>query len=134
MVILPTSLHQERSHPPFVTFNPTQSQGRTLGMVSPPFKVGHMVGSPISPQMSFSLECMEPLKVFRESSALQTTSWCMAGGTQGQKQTIIMIRMPSSWQVINQSINQTSIAQITPAKPGSVARQPNQCSGKRSLS
>ena len=29
---------------------------------------------------------------------------------------------------INQSINQTSIAPISPAKPGSVARQPNQCS------
>ena len=29
---------------------------------------------------------------------------------------------------INQSINQTFIAPISPAKPGSVARQPNQCS------
>ena len=28
----------------------------------------------------------------------------------------------------NQSSNQTSIAPISPAKPGSVARQPNQCS------
>ena len=31
-------------------------------------------------------------------------------------------------QSINQSINQISIAPISPAKPGSVARQPNQCS------
>ena len=32
----------------------------------------------------------------------------------------------------NQSINQTSIALISPAKPGSVARQPNQCSTAKS--
>ena len=32
----------------------------------------------------------------------------------------------------NQSINQTSIAPISPAKPGSVARQPNQCSTAKS--
>ena len=29
---------------------------------------------------------------------------------------------------VNQSTNQTSIAPISPAKTGSVARQPNQCS------
>ena len=29
---------------------------------------------------------------------------------------------------INQSINQTSIAPISPVKPGSLARQPNHCS------
>ena len=34
--------------------------------------------------------------------------------------------------VINQSINQISIAPISPAKPGSVARQPNQCSTAKS--
>ena len=33
---------------------------------------------------------------------------------------------------INRSINQTSIAPISPAKPGSVARQPNQCSTAKS--
>ena len=33
---------------------------------------------------------------------------------------------------INQSINQTSIASISPAKPGSVARQPNQWSTAKS--
>ena len=33
---------------------------------------------------------------------------------------------------LNQSINQTSIAPISPAKPGSVARQPNQCSTAKS--
>ena len=33
---------------------------------------------------------------------------------------------------INQSINQTSIASISPAKPGSKARQPNQCSTAKS--
>ena len=33
---------------------------------------------------------------------------------------------------VNQSINQTSIAPISPAKPGSVARQPNQCSTAKS--
>ena len=32
------------------------------------------------------------------------------------------------YQSINQSINKTSIVPISPAKPGSVARQPNQCS------
>ena len=34
--------------------------------------------------------------------------------------------------IINQSVNQTSIASISPAKPGSVARQPNQCSTAKS--
>ena len=34
--------------------------------------------------------------------------------------------------ISNQSINQTSIAPISPAKPGSVARQPNQCSTAKS--
>ena len=29
---------------------------------------------------------------------------------------------------MDQSINQTSITPISPGKPGSVARQPNQCS------
>ena len=33
---------------------------------------------------------------------------------------------------INQSVNQTSIAPIFPAKPGSVARQLNQCSTTKS--
>ena len=33
---------------------------------------------------------------------------------------------------INLSINETSIAPISPAKPGSVARQPNQCSTAKS--
>ena len=33
---------------------------------------------------------------------------------------------------INQSINQTSIAPLSPAKPGSVMRQPNQCSTAKS--
>ena len=33
---------------------------------------------------------------------------------------------------INQSINQTSIAPISPAKPSSVVRQPNQCSTAKS--
>ena len=33
---------------------------------------------------------------------------------------------------INLSINQSSIAPISPAKPGSVARQPNQCSTAKS--
>ena len=33
---------------------------------------------------------------------------------------------------VNQSINQTSIAPISPAKPDSVARQPNQCSTAKS--
>ena len=33
---------------------------------------------------------------------------------------------------VNQSIKQTSIALISPAKPGSVARQPNQCSTAKS--
>ena len=31
-------------------------------------------------------------------------------------------------QPINQSINQTSIVPVSPVKPGSVARQPHQCS------
>ena len=35
-------------------------------------------------------------------------------------------------QSINQSINQTSITPISPVKPGSVARQPNQCSTAKS--
>ena len=34
--------------------------------------------------------------------------------------------------ILNQSIKQTSIAPISPAKPGSVARQPNQCSTAKS--
>ena len=34
--------------------------------------------------------------------------------------------------ILNQSINQTSIVPISPAKPGSVARQPNQCSAAKS--
>ena len=34
--------------------------------------------------------------------------------------------------IINQSINQTSITPISPVKPGSVARQPNQCSTAKS--
>ena len=34
--------------------------------------------------------------------------------------------------LFNQSINQTSIAPISPAKPGSVARQPNQSSTAKS--
>ena len=33
---------------------------------------------------------------------------------------------------INQSFNRTSIAPISPAKPGAVARQPNQCSTAKS--
>ena len=37
-----------------------------------------------------------------------------------------------SKQQIYQSINQTSITPISPAKPGSVARQPNQCSTAKS--
>ena len=36
------------------------------------------------------------------------------------------------YQSVNQSINQTSIAPISPAKPGSVARQPNQYSTAKS--
>ena len=35
-------------------------------------------------------------------------------------------------QLINQSINQTSIAPISPTKPGSMAWQPNQCSTAKS--
>ena len=34
---------------------------------------------------------------------------------------------------INQSINQISIAPITPAWPGSVVQQPDQCSNAKSL-
>ena len=36
-------------------------------------------------------------------------------------------------QLINQSIDQISIAPISPAKPGSVAQQPNQCSIVKSM-
>ena len=43
----------------------------------------------------------------------------------------LMLRY-SQKQLINQSINQTSIAPISPAKPGSEARQPNQCSTAKS--
>ena len=41
-------------------------------------------------------------------------------------------REGSRYQSINQPINQTSIAPVSPAKPGSVARQPNQCSTAKS--
>ena len=34
---------------------------------------------------------------------------------------------------INQLINQTSVAPISPAKPGSLGRQPNQCSTAKSI-
>ena len=36
------------------------------------------------------------------------------------------------YQSINQSINQISIALMSPAKPGSVVRQPNQCATAKS--
>ena len=46
---------------------------------------------------------------------------------------IVYFRHPQYWcpvlrTYINQSINQASISPISPAKPGSVAQQPNQCS------
>ena len=39
---------------------------------------------------------------------------------------------PTTYQSINQSINQTSIAPISPVKPAPVAQQPNQCSTAKS--
>ena len=47
---------------------------------------------------------------------------------------VYSIRISSFYfnQSINQSISQTSIAPISPAKPDSVARQPNQCSTAKS--
>ena len=46
---------------------------------------------------------------------------CLLGDKCEKVGAIIILR-------INQSINRTFIAPISPAKPGSVARQPNQCS------
>ena len=43
-----------------------------------------------------------------------------------------MVALQLLCSVINQSINQTSIAPISPVKPGSVAGQPNQCSTAKS--
>ena len=42
------------------------------------------------------------------------------------------VEVPISIRSVIQSINQTSIAPISPAKPGSVAQQPNQCSTAKS--
>ena len=41
-------------------------------------------------------------------------------------------QVPVKPAYVYQSINQTSIAPISPAKPGSVGRQPNQCSTAKS--
>ena len=46
---------------------------------------------------------------------------------------IFIVRCRGRVHSINQSINQTYIAPISPAKPGSVARQPDQCSTAKSM-
>ena len=61
-------------------------------------------------------------------SSNKAVTLSVLGSKPTQTQEILLLCLIPLDQSINQSINQLSMEPISPKKPGSVARQPNQCS------